>query len=566
MNSVPYSPPNGVKTPACLLRFQSEPGIRALPVRFTFPFLYEPHPLGLQAAADLQAYLNEQAEWKQQLGVDNNAGAGKMFGVLVVQCADQSIAYLAAFSGKLAGSNHHPHFVPPVFDILPENGFYRQAENELNALNREIENLEMHPDYHIAQEAWLQAQKEAQHAITQEKSRVKQAKAMRHHARERLRHLPEPEKKEQEALLEKQSIRDHFLLKDLKKHWKTRLEMLESQFQAFDRRIQALRSLRAQRSADVQQRIFDHYTFLNQYGTPKSLNAIFKDFPPGIPPAGAGECAAPKLLQYAFLHHLKPLALAEFWWGASPPGEIRKHGNFYPACRGKCLPILSHMLEGIETDPNPLLNPAQAMPSLEILYEDEFLVAVNKAPGLLSVPGKKAEPSVYSLLRTQYPELDEIWIVHRLDQATSGILLAAKDASSYKNLQAQFAERRVQKRYLALLDGIVAGSGRIDLPLRVDLNDRPRQMVCFEYGKPARTHWKALRSDNGRTRVHFFPLTGRTHQLRVHAAHPQGLNCPIAGDSIYGNPAERLFLHAEHILFQHPHSGIKMELLCRAPF
>ena len=311
-----------------------------------------------------------------------------------------------------------------------------------------------------------------------------------------------------------------------------------------------------------------------------------------VPPAGAVECALPKLLQYAYLHQLKPLAMAEFWWGDSPKNEIRHHGYYYPSCKGKCEPILQHMLQGLEVDENPLLNPVHEEEELEIVFEDEWLLVVNKPAGMLSVPGKAEDrDSVYHRLKKKYPEATGPMIVHRLDMATSGLLLVAKTKEVHQDLQAQFANRSIKKRYVAVLDGIVlpertGNTGRIELPLCLNPLDRPRQMVSSEHGKEAITEYqiiseseritsasentfnesnrideseRSINESRKYTRIIFYPLTGRTHQLRVHAAHPEGLGCPILGDELYGKKADRLYLHAEYIEFRHPIYG---DILC----
>ena len=235
------------------------------------------------------------------------------------------------------------------------------------------------------------------------------------------------------------------------------------------------------------------------------------------------------------------------------------HGHYYPACRGKCEPILGHMLTGLEVESNPMLiNPAEGK-NLSIVFEDESIIVINKPADFLSVPGKSIDDSVYSRIRDMYPDADGPLLVHRLDMSTSGILLAAKNREAHRKLQDQFIRRKVSKRYVALLNGIVENDeGSIDLPLRVDLDDRPRQMVCATYGKSARTNYTVIERTNGKTRVYFYPVTGRTHQLRVHSAHSLGLNCPIVGDDLYGLRGERLCLHAESLTFKHPKSGEMM--------
>ena len=286
------------------------------------------------------------------------------------------------------------------------------------------------------------------------------------------------------------------------------------------------------------------------------------------PPAGAGECAAPKLLNYAFEHQLKPIAMAEFWWGQSPKSEIRKHKQFYPACKSKCEPILlSHMLMGLEMESNPFEENPAAGKNIEIVYEDDILLVINKPAEFLSVPGKKISDSVYQRMKEKYPEATGPLVVHRLDMSTSGLMLIAKDEATYVKLQSQFIKRTISKRYVALLDGVLHDNeGSIDLPLRVDLEDRPRQLVCYDHGKPAQTKWKKIKIINNQTLVYFYPITGRTHQLRVHASHELGLKTPIIGDDLYGTKSNRLHLHAEQLIFIHPISNKKICFHCEAEF
>ena len=307
---------------------------------------------------------------------------------------------------------------------------------------------------------------------------------------------------------------------------------------------------------------------LNYRGETKTLCDIFEQTVQKTPPAGAGECAAPKLLQEAYLHGWKPIAMAEFWWGASPRTEIRQHGQYYPACKGKCEPILSHMLQGLEIEENPMLKNRQSVPSeLDIAYEDQWLVVINKPADMLSVPGKEDTVSVYSLMHKKYPEAEGPMIVHRLDMATSGLLVIAKTKRVHQHLQAQFKNRTVKKRYIALLDGTVPqDKGTVDLPICLNPLDRPRQMVHTEYGKSAITDYQVLERKDNCTRIAFYPRTGRTHQLRVHAAHLLGLNCPIVGDELYGKKADRLYLHAEALEFVHPHTGEILKITQESEF
>ena len=478
---------------------------------------------------------------------------------LRVQKQNGELGYISAFSGKLAKGNHHERFVPPVFDILLEDGFFRTQEDIISAINREIERLENAPEYlNQLQEEQLIIST-SQNELVEIKSEIKTNKAQRDLLRKKYQTQLSSNEIDQATFeqhlqeLVKQSLKESYYLKDKTQQAKVAVEQTKAKTQLFKDTIDALKEERKIKSAACQQEIFDHYYFLNKEGQQKSLAAIFHATEDQKPPAGAGECAAPKLLQYAFLHKLKPIALAEFWWGQSPSSEIKKHGHFYPACRGKCEPILGHMLEGIEMDENPMLtNPALGK-ELPIVFEDEYLAIVNKPAEFLSVPGKNISDSVYERVRTLYPKATGPLIVHRLDMSTSGLMLIAKTKEVHQHLQSQFLKRTVKKRYVALLDGIIKiPSGEINLPLRVDLDDRPRQLVCNDYGKPALTHFETIDTKKRRTKVYFYPVTGRTHQLRVHAAHPLGLNTPIVGDDLYGTKGERLHLHAESITFRHP--------------
>ncbi len=524
-----------------------------LPDKFTFPFYYEPHELSILAAKELQEYLTSQTDFEHNFGLQENQTGlviGKMFGVLVCQDKEENLGYLWAFSGKLAENNHLNYFVPPVFDMLQQDGFFKKEEEVLNAINQEIEILKKDTHYLLANEHWATTQKKATEDLQNQKEKIKQLKIARDIKRKEFPANATPTEIEAfEYELSEESKKESILLKKMTKYWNYQLENAKKEILVFSDKIAELKELRKQKSGKLQQQLFKQYAFLNQNKKLKSIGAIFDN----NPPAGAGECAAPKLLQYAFENDLTPIAMAEFWWGQSPKSEVRKHQQFYPACRSKCEPILEHMLEGVIMDYNPFLeNPAEGK-EIEIVFEDEYLAVINKPAEFLSVPGKNVKDSVYQRVKDLYPEATGPLIVHRLDMSTSGLLLIAKSEAIYKALQSQFIKRTVQKRYVALLDGIVTNDeGYIDLPLRVDLDNRPNQLVCYEYGKPAQTKYKVIERKEGKTRIHFFPISGRTHQLRVHASHRLGLHCPIIGDDLYGTKSNRLHLHAEEITFWHP--------------
>ena len=552
----------------------------ALPEKFTYPFHYTPHPLCVLAAEEVKAYIASRKEWQEELA------SGKMFGVLIVQTdngitnnEENQIGYLAAFSGNLAGKNLHPYFVPPVYDLLQPEGFFKIEEEQISAINIRIRELENSSSYLNSKEKWKIETEQAKAVLNQAKAELKMAKEAREIRRQSSPELSE----EEQASLIRESQYQKAEYKRLEKEWKKRLEELETEVRHFDIEIERLKTERKERSAALQRKLFEQFRMLNAQGEVKDLYTIFEQTVQKVPPAGAGECALPKLLQYAYLHQLKPLAMAEFWWGDSPKNEIRHHGYYYPSCKGKCEPILQHMLQGLEIDENPLLNPVHEEEELEIVFEDEWLLVVNKPAGMLSVPGKAEDrDSVYHRLKKKYPEATGPMIVHRLDMATSGLLLVAKTKKVHQDLQAQFANRSIKKRYVAVLDGIVLSerTGRIELPLCLNPLDRPRQIVSKEYGKEAITEYKIIsesekiideseRSINEPrkyTRIVFYPLTGRTHQLRVHAAHPEGLGCPILGDELYGKKADRLYLHAEYIEFRHPIYGDIFRIQKKADF
>ena len=535
------------------LSFDSD-GIE-LPSEFTYPFHYIPHPLTVMAAREVQDYLASRTDWTEELS------EGKMFGVLIVQTPEGKVGYLAAFSGNLAGSNLHSFFVPPVYDLLQPDGFFRIEEANISAINKRIKELESSRQLTEMRTALAECRAQVDRTLADAKQQMKEAKIVR----EQRRSEGAGEEEQKAMIRESQFQKAEYkrLEKRLKEEMQQQAEELENQEQL----IRQLKQERKTRSAALQQKLFEQFRMLTAKGEVKDLCELFKDTPQGTPPAGTGECALPKLLQYAYQHRLKPLAMGEFWCGKSPKEEVRHEGHFYPSCKGKCAPILKHMLIGLQVAKNPLAENVHKNTEPEIVYEDEWLLVVNKPAGMLSVPGKEALNSVYQFLHERYPEATGPMLVHRLDMATSGLLLAAKDKDTHQVLQALFSGRQIKKRYTAILSGTVSSDeGVISLPLCPNLHDRPRQMVSFEHGKPAVTRYKVLERKNGKTLIAFYPLTGRTHQLRVHAAHQQGLSCPIVGDELYGKRADRLYLHAAELSFTHPISGKDITICREADF
>lgn len=542
-----------------------------LPQKFTYPFYYEPHPLCVLAANQLQEHLLSQTNWQHDFGIEHHvegSNIGKMFGVLVVQKQSGELGFLSAFSGKLGETNHLPGFVPPIYDLLNKDGFFKIEERLISDINHQIEALENEHAYLLCKKRYAEDTSKAEKELKEYRQFMKAAKDQRKlHRNKALIELGQEQFDILTENLKQESLKHQYDYKILRKQWDKKLDINQKELDGFVQKIEALKEERKTRSAALQQKLFDKYQFLNKDGALMGVSDIFAHTPEKVPPAGAGDCAAPKLFQFAFMHKLKPIAMAEFWWGQSPKSEIRRHKAFYPSCRGKCLPILGHMLAGIPMDENPIQSPSATDDELKIIFEDEDIVVINKPAEFLSVPGKETEDSVYLRMKQKYPEATGPLLVHRLDMSTSGLLLIAKNKEAHKNLQRQFLRRTVQKRYVALLDGIIAeDEGIIDLPLRVDLDDRPRQLVCYEHGKTALTKFKVIARKNERTKVHFYPITGRTHQLRVHAAHPQGLNAPIVGDDLYGVKSTRLHLHAEFLEFRHPTTGKPIKVSVEAKF
>ena len=607
----------------------------ARPEQFNDPFDYEPHPLSILAAEEVQRYIMEHPDIKE------DADQGKMFGVLVVslprkdeggrrkeiateiQSEGSGIGFLAAYSGLLAGRNDWEWFVPPVFDAQDPNGYFKVHEREITEMNHKVELLEKELDHLYHQPDYLKMLRTTEDLLSEHEKKMKTAKVLRD--MKRLQHNISPEE-HAELVRESQFMKAEMRrikkrCEELEQPWKEKEETLKNE-------ITRLKVLRKEASDDLQRWLFSQYKMRNAQGETKDLIEIFNDYNGQLPPAGSGDCCAPKLLQYAFENNLQPLCMAEFWWGASPKMEIRHHLNYYPACRGKCLPILGWMLsrrkdEGGRTkeitseiqdskdstqdsytqniSPSSLLLPPS---SKNILFEDPYLLVLNKPAGMLSVPGKTGEESVESMMREYLHDDVNPIIVHRLDMDTSGLMVIAKTKWTYTELQKQFLEHQVEKTYVALLEHMPEGKplkGTISLPLRPDIYDRPRQLVDWENGKEAITDYYITRKEEGRRRkeitseildsknsvqdtctqcispssfvlppssikIFLRPQTGRTHQLRVHCAHQEGLGVPIVGDALYGHRADRLYLHAETLSFIHPKSGERLQFHCPAPF
>ena len=593
------------------------------PRQFTYPFCYDVDPLAEAASLELQRYIADADL------MSTEKGCGKMFGVLVVEYEDESGAlqrgFLAAYSGLLGGRNDWPYFVPPVFDAQQPDGHFKRTEREISAINREIAAIEHDPEYLQSVAQHEQTKKRLQAEVDAFKAEVDAAKVRR----DARRKSGEPLSEEEQAEMIRES---QFMKAELRRRRKAMEQANSTLHIPHSTFLKSLQRKRKQMSDELQRWLFSAYRMLNAKGEERDLIDIFREYTHAMPPAGAGDCCAPKLLQYAYLHRLRPVCMAEFWWGESPASEIRHHLHYYPACRSKCLPILTHMLKGLDVAPNPL---AQKRHTAEprVLYADEYIMVVDKPAGMLSVPGKaesvrsefsdSANISVEeyfanlqlptnSQLPTEQFTIGEadnsklkiqnskfLKAAHRLDMDTSGLLVLARTEQAYVELQRQFASRETVKRYEAVLSGVPTQNSKlktqnssaqpsgcleaISLPLIADINDRPRQRVDMEHGKPALTLYNIVevravdantavayttkKVDKRRTLVHLYPKTGRTHQLRVHCAHPLGLACPILGDPLYGiERADRMYLHAAELTFRHPVTDETMHFLSPSGF
>jgi tRNA pseudouridine32 synthase / 23S rRNA pseudouridine746 synthase len=544
-----------------------------LPPAFPSPFdARGPHALAQRAARVVQAGLQAGvlAPGVSPSLLEAPEG-GKMFGVLAVQTPEGRIGFLRSFSGMLGGRWELEGFVPPLFDAEARRAVEPEAEAAVKALLARAEALRTSPErtqHQAAREALRTRHADERASL---KARHEARRRQRHARRRELDAAPLGEEARRQALqaLDQESRGDKAERRKLEAAQEAEQRAEGPAHARLERRLQALERLRRIASRAFMRRIHGTYAIPNARGERRPLRDLFS---PGEPPSGAADCSAPKLLAYAFAHGLRPLALAEFWWGAPPPTGGRVSGAFYGACREKCGPLLPFMLEGLAVSaPRAFPPPAAPSPAgeLSIVFEDAWLVVLDKPCGLLSVPGKgeALRDSVLTRLRARYPQAQGPLLVHRLDLDTSGLLVAALDARTHAALQRQFLHREVHKRYVAWLDGPVRGEqGTLALPLRVDLNDRPRQIHDPVHGKPALTSWQVLARHGGRTRVALTPHTGRTHQLRVHAAHPLGLGAPIVGDRLYGHEAPRLMLHAEALAFRHPGTGQPVSFERPAPF
>lgn len=506
--------------------------------------------------------------------------SGKMLGILVAADGSGARHTLFAFSGQIGeGGFRHPGFVGPVFDYLQPEGYFKTKEAEISRRNADIALMQKEMERLSAE--LDSAKAEADRAVAAFRERCRLSKE----SRERKR-LSDTLGEEEKAELIRQSQFEKAELHRLKKRTTSELAPLSAELEEARARLRTMKEERKAESERLQAWLFKEFKVLNALGEERSLGEIFAGTTAGIPPSGAGECCAPKLLQAAYLRGWTPLSIAEYWYGRPKSGEVRRHGEHYPACRGKCLPVLSWMLQGLTVEPpldSSLIEERTYEP--KILFENEWFCVVDKPSGMLSVPGKGRAVSVLEWLEAKFGptpagKRGQVKAVHRLDRDTSGLLVFAFGEQAHKTLQGLFAQRKVSKTYVADLEGDyrthgLPRTGTVSLPLSPDVYDRPRQKVDPEGGKLAETQYEFTEATSTHSRVIFRPLTGRTHQLRVHAASAQGLGMPILGDTLYGHrqpaappsvTADRLHLHAHRLEFDFPLDNRPYTFISPLPF
>ena len=510
---------------------------------FTNPFRYVPCKAVRKAAEDVVSRISKDEKLAEVFA------EGKMLGVLIVKDLQGEPGYLCGFSGNVGGESLVEGFVPPVYDLLAPEGHYKEGEKAISQIGEEIASIQEGRELADIRTELSFCQAKSREEIDSMKAEMSESRKRREIIRQS---LSEDGCKDE---LISQSQHEKASLRRLKRQWEERLSVLKEREKDITDRIAALKARRRSMSDELQQWIFHQYIVHNALGEKASIWEIFQN--KGlVPPGGTGECAAPKMLEEAFRNGFTPQAMGEFWYGMSPDTAVRVQGHFYPSCTSKCGPLLGYMLQGLEVQGE---TPVDESP--DILHIDEEIIVAVKPSGMPSVPGLDGRLSLQEWLSEQTGK--EVFSVHRLDMDTSGVMVFARNASSQTGLQSQFENRTVKKVYLArLCPGAVNQEGRIELPLSPDYDERPRQKVDFRNGKEAVTLYRVLEKyPDGSTLVEFRPLTGRTHQLRVHAAHPLGLGCPIEGDLLYGGcslsgaSVKRLQLQAKSISFIHPATG-----------
>lgn len=535
------------------------------------PFDYIPDPEIINEGESLRAYIDslELSELPSERDFFQSMREGKMLGILIALDKEGNKHTLRAFSGQIGNKGFHfDGFAEPVFDYLSPTGYFKTKEHEISQTNEEIRAIEQ--DFLLPYSIDLERkERKLRDRLSELKERYKISKAERD--RKRLSGgLTEDELK---GLIAESQFEKAEIVR-AKKRMAEELKPLSRKVDSLREEIANMKTQRKRESEALQDWLFTNFELLNFKGEKRTLKDIFQSTPLGVPPSGAGECCAPKLLNKAFINGWTPLLIGEFWYGESKKGEVRHQGNFYPACRGKCLPILTWMLEGMDIEP-PLAEDNSSSISFTplIIYKSDRFCIVEKPSGMLSVPGKGGQLSLQDWLRNELADYPGLKVAHRLDQDTSGLVMVALDEDAFSNLQRLFATRKIRKKYVADLEGDyreikLAPSGVISLPLAPDIMDRPRQKIDFTEGKESITEYEFLEVNGNRSRIQFSPLTGRTHQLRVHSSSSLGLSLPIVGDRLYGKRSldDRLHLHASELSFISPFDGEHYHFKSDIPF
>ena len=564
-----------------LWSFPAEAGCTCLPdTGFTDPFRYIPDKLvklAGQLVIDRLALWASLPEGSPERHIESSFAEGKMLGVLVCRTG-----FLAAFSGTVKGPEGRvtasvDGFVPPIIDLTEDNGHFKRKEAVITQMNKAIEILSASTELEELRKEFQEASEKRDAEIENLQNRIRFSKMQRDEIRSE---TADPGKLD-ELIRESQFQKAE--LKRCKDRWKSHISEIKDRINEFEDTINDLKARRSAKSDTLQKWIFENAIVRNRAGESSSIWEIFSR--EGlIPPGGTGDCAAPKLLNYAFFHGLEPLAMGEFWYGTSPDTAVRTHGHFYPSCTSKCGPLLGYMMKGLRSPVEPVMTTSERIGNL---YEDESIIVVEKPSGMPSVPGLDGRISLQEILTSGMAGRNDsspgtIHAVHRLDMDTSGVMVFAKSAEAAVNLRRQFEDHTVRKTYMAKVSADTvsqAGSSKtgkcaIDLPLSPDYDERPRQKVDFTQGKPAHTEYETIRTnEDGTSDILLYPYTGRTHQLRVHCAHHLGLGRPIVGDLLYGGHSVyecnsgncmetntkvlpgRLCLHALSITFLHPETG-----------
>ena len=543
------------------------------PQGFTDPFRYMPHPLVMMAAERVTSRIEGDSVLADAFS------DGKMLGVLVCKASAGSssqsreegrcsarllpsdaedtirnnnthtdIVYIAGFSGNVGGKSFIEGFVPPIYDLTDPDGYFKEEEARISQINRKISEINCSDKFTLLKTELAEYEAARDTEIAEWAEKMQQSK------KERAERRAATDDAAELAAITKESQFEKAEFRRIKAGWTERIAHAQNQLDEIKKEIADLKKLRAEMSDKLQDWIFRQYIVHNAAGKEISVADLFAS--KGlVPPGGTGECAAPKLLEYAYRYGLKPIAMGEFWYGKSPETAVRTHGRFYPSCTSKCGPLLGFMLNGLDIQKDA---PAENL-SPVIIYEDEQLIVAEKPSGMPSVPGLDGRQSLQEWISSRY---GEIHAVHRLDMDTSGVMLFAKTQDAAVDLRRQFEEHTVRKTYLARLsacqNSLTEGEkGIIELPLSADYDERPRQKADIRQGRPAITEYEIIGTHaDGTTDIIFHPVTGRTHQLRVHSAHTLGLGCPIVGDMLYGGDcSRRLHLHAYEIRFRHPSDG-----------